>query len=147
MRKLFGKIKKDEEGAAAIEFALSFPILLLITAFIFDTGYAMFTLSSLNNAAADAARMGSVGSITLVDVDTGLTSRTLSDARLGEIEAYAAGRAAGLTADTTVVATINTGADGDAIVVDIVYLHRPLMGQLIGFGTITMTANARMLLA
>lgn len=59
MRKYL-RIVRDERGAAGIEFVITFPIIVLATLIIFDIGRATQMMSTLSNAADDAARYASV---------------------------------------------------------------------------------------
>jgi Flp pilus assembly protein TadG len=48
------------EGAAALEFALVLPLLVILLFGIIDFGYLMFVVSTMNNAAREGARRGAV---------------------------------------------------------------------------------------
>ena len=50
----------EARGNAAIEFALSFPILIVVTLMIFDIGRGLFVLTTINHLASEGARYGSV---------------------------------------------------------------------------------------
>lgn len=52
-------------GAAAVEFAIIFPLLLLVVAGIVDFGRAFFTQIQLTNAAREGARAAVVSTLTL----------------------------------------------------------------------------------
>lgn len=60
---LLSKLRKDDRGSTAVEFALTLPGMLILTFFIFDVGRAMFTFSTMNHAAAEAARFASMHGI------------------------------------------------------------------------------------
>ena len=51
---------RKREGAAALEFALVLPLLVILLFGIIDFGYLMFTVSTMNNAAREGARRGAV---------------------------------------------------------------------------------------
>ncbi|MFL6061419.1 MAG: TadE/TadG family type IV pilus assembly protein [Marmoricola sp.] len=53
---------RDERGAAALEFALIVPILVMVVFGIVDFGWAMNRDTLINNAAREGARDGSLGS-------------------------------------------------------------------------------------
>ena len=53
--------KRDQQGAAAVEFALILPIFLLMLFGIMDFGYMINRSSIVNNAARDGARQASLG--------------------------------------------------------------------------------------
>ena len=52
--------KRDERGAAAVEFALIAPLLLLLVFGIIDFGWMLMKASLVNNATRDAARVASL---------------------------------------------------------------------------------------
>ena len=54
---------RKREGAAALEFALVLPLLVILLFGIIDFGYLMFTVSTMNNAAREGARRGAVESV------------------------------------------------------------------------------------
>ena len=56
----YGDKRADERGAAAVEFALVVPLLLMLVFGIVDFGYMVNRVSMVNNAARDAAREGSL---------------------------------------------------------------------------------------
>jgi Flp pilus assembly protein TadG len=56
----YGDKRTGEQGAAAVEFALVVPLLLMLVFGIVDFGYMVNRVSMLNNAARDAAREGSL---------------------------------------------------------------------------------------
>ena len=53
---------RSREGAAALEFALVLPLLVVVLFGIIDFGYLMFVVSTMNNAAREGARRGAVDS-------------------------------------------------------------------------------------
>lgn len=59
-----------EGGAAAVEFAIIVPVLLLIVAGIVDFGRAFFTEIQLANAAREGARAAVVSTISAGDIKT-----------------------------------------------------------------------------
>jgi Flp pilus assembly protein TadG len=56
----YGGKRTDQRGAAAVEFALVVPLLLMLVFGIVDFGYMVNRVSLVNNAARDAAREGSL---------------------------------------------------------------------------------------
>lgn len=64
------RTRRTDRGAAAVEFALLLPVLLLILAGIVDFGRAMFTQISVTNAAREGARAAIGGSATAGDIAT-----------------------------------------------------------------------------
>ncbi|WP_084327823.1 TadE/TadG family type IV pilus assembly protein [Intrasporangium oryzae] len=63
-----GRRSRRDRGAAAIEFALVLPLLLLAIAGIIDFGRAFFTQISLTNAAREAVRAAVVSSPSTTDI-------------------------------------------------------------------------------
>ena len=59
---------KDDKGAAAVEFALILPVLILLIGGIVDFGRAMYTEVMLTNASREGARTAIITSATLADV-------------------------------------------------------------------------------
>ncbi|MCK4621470.1 MAG: pilus assembly protein [Desulfuromonadales bacterium] len=53
-------LKKREKGAAAVEFAILLPLLLLLIAGIIEYGLVMFNKQVITNASREAARAGIV---------------------------------------------------------------------------------------
>jgi len=62
--------RTDERGAAALEFALVMPILLLLVVGIANFGFVFAQQISLNNAARQAARYAVVDGRTCADIKT-----------------------------------------------------------------------------
>jgi len=58
MKKLFRKLSKKERAQSMVEFALIFPLLLLITYGIIEMGRMLFIYIALTNAAREGARHG-----------------------------------------------------------------------------------------
>jgi Flp pilus assembly pilin Flp len=61
MKQLKLKKIKSQKGAAAVEFALLLPILVMIVVAIFQFGVALNNMISLNHAASEGARLASIG--------------------------------------------------------------------------------------
>lgn len=85
---LLRRLRKDREGAAAIEFALVAPVLFLLLFGIYDIGHTAYLVSVLHGAVEDVAR-----DATLED-----TSTTTADAWVTNI---VKGIAPGATVSTT----------------------------------------------
>lgn len=96
------RLVRDERGSAAIEFAISFPIIVLATLMIFDIGRATQMMSTLSNAADDAARYASV------HATDSLIPKTET-----EIIAFTNTRLDGMGAGTAVTVTFTAPAGAD----------------------------------
>lgn len=101
MRK-FIQMMRDERGTSAIEFAITFPILVLVTLMIFDIGRATQTMSTLANAANDTARYASVHA-----------TDSLIPKTENEIIAFANTRLDGLGAGTAITVDFTPPAGAD----------------------------------
>ena len=60
---------KREEGAAAVEFALVLPLLMLILFGIIEFGFALYNKEVITNASREAARAGIVQAPKLTETD------------------------------------------------------------------------------
>lgn len=108
---------RTERGAAAVEFGLIAPLLLLIVFGIADFGYMLLKSHLVNNVARDGVRMASLSG-TLAEVDT-IVDAELADAGIdqadAEIEICAAG-SCGSGFDTA-------ATSGAQVAVTITYTH------------------------
>jgi Flp pilus assembly protein TadG len=133
--------RERSRGQGLVEFALIFPILILVIVAVFDVGRLVFAYNTITNAAREATRFG------IVD----------QTATLIQGEAINQGTSLGLTnADVVVefcnpitnVCTTTKPTNLDALVkVRVSYAWRaitPIIGNLIGPKTIT--ADSRMVI-
>lgn len=63
MKKILSQFKdlfRCRRGNALVEFALTFPTLVVVTLMIFDLGRALFVYTTVNNVAAEGARYAAV---------------------------------------------------------------------------------------
>lgn len=80
---IFGTTRRrrdDRRGQALVEFALVFPIFLLIFIALFDVGRAVFTYNSLTNAAREGARLAIVN-----QDETSIIDRAKSQVAMAEL--------------------------------------------------------------
>ncbi len=56
LRRFFSRFKREEDGAAAVEFALTFPIFMGLVIFAAESARLVYTLSAISFAAAEASR-------------------------------------------------------------------------------------------
>ncbi len=127
------KARCPVRGQAIIEFALIFPILLLIIMGIFDFGYAVFA----NNMIENAARAGARAAVIKANSDTIIRGRARSVAP-----------GLDLSNDAQIVISPSPNRSYDQPVsVTVRYLYRPitpLIGQVIG-GGIQLSATSTMI--
>lgn len=55
-----GRLKRRSDGQTLVEFALVLPIILLVVVGVFDAGRAVYTTSTLSQAAREGARLAAV---------------------------------------------------------------------------------------
>jgi len=119
--------RDDETGAAAVEFAIVLPLLLMLVLGGLDWGYYFFVAQVTTNAAREGAR---AGSLELVDSAT-------NNAVIATVANYL--QRAGLDPNRATVTTPPFLVDGgDTVRVDVVYPA----GSLTGFIKVIVPANA-----
>src|SRR6266542_5065485 len=69
-------------GQAMVEFALVFPILMLLLVAVFDIGRGVFSYNSITNAAREGARLGVVNQDT-----TKIVARAIAETAIAETAA------------------------------------------------------------
>ena len=117
-----------ERGAAAVEFALVLPILLVILLGILDFGLYYYNDLQLTHAARDAARYVSVGNV-------------------GDANAAIDGASATLVSTTITSRLVNPGSTGNEATVTLTATYTLLtpLPRLIGIGpTVDIDASATM---
>src|SRR6185437_3378140 len=72
----------DDAGSSAVEFALVFPVFILMVIGIFETGRALWTQSLLNYAVQTAARCGAIDTTTCASNTATVTYAVQSSAPL-----------------------------------------------------------------
>ncbi|MEJ2758554.1 MAG: pilus assembly protein, partial [Anaerolineales bacterium] len=133
-----------KQGQAMVEFAIVLPVVLMIVFGIIEVGFLLFTYSSVNSAAREAARYG----IAIEDVDGGAQRYYDCD---GIVEAgLKIGRFAGMTSGDFAIhydggpetaniadscAALASGDPstitfGDRIVVEVTHQYRPLVAYM-----------------
>ena len=65
---------KSRQGQSLLEFALILPVLVLVLVGVFDLGRALFALITINNAAREGARYGTLHSTDSADTNVKLAS-------------------------------------------------------------------------
>ncbi len=138
----FAKSFASEEGAQLVEFALTFPMLLLLMLGIIDFGLAFQRYQVLTNAAREGARVAVLPGYAQADVRTRVdqyllgSSLTPSSVRMLPV--------------TPTVVTVKPGLCMTVVPVTVEYDHAFVfmggIGSMLGssFGTKTLTSTARM---
>lgn len=138
---------KDHEGAAAIEFALVFPVMLLLTMGILEFGLIMHVNSLVDNATQEAARLGITGNTygyadrsTLIDSEirerVGFWLKESDQLKIST-QVVASGITTISPEDPYALADINNGygVGGEAVIYKVDYAWKvltPLMAEIIG---------------
>jgi Flp pilus assembly protein TadG len=126
-----GDTRRRQRGAAAVEFALVFPLLLMLVLAAIDWGWYFFIDQLVTNAAREGARAGTV-----------IAPRPTSTGAQAESAAVTAANGFLTAAHLTpqgVVATYTTVGGNDAVQVVITYP----VGSLTGLLSNLMPANAK----
>jgi len=125
----------DSRGTAVIEFALTFPTLVIVTLMIFDMGRALFALTTINHLASEAARYASVRG---ADSPTSTT--------VDAITTYVENRAVGMDLnDLTISVTFDPSSyTGGKVEVQIDYNFAFFVSGFLPVTDITMSAESNM---
>jgi hypothetical protein len=112
-------LHKNGQGQSLLEFALILPILILVLVGVFDLGRALFALITINNAAREGARYGTVDTnLKLTAVNEAVNSGILIE--LGDVTVDCP--------DDGVAWPCNRGT---AVRVTVVHSYVPLLGIII----------------
>jgi Flp pilus assembly protein TadG len=137
----FIKDWSSEKGAELVEFALTFPLLLLVSMGIIDFGLLLQRYEVLTNAAREGARVGVLGAYADADIEARVNQYLLGTGL------------SGLTVNTAVGAPTKLAVGPSCITVipvTVSYVHNYMfvggIGSYFGgsFGTRTVTATANM---
>jgi Flp pilus assembly protein TadG len=135
--------RKRQRGAAALEFAIVLPVLILLLVGIVDFGMVMGAQSQVANAAREGARAGAL---------TGSQSQAISAATNGISDMPGATNSgtnvtvACTTVSGTACSLTDTTPDtGSTITVTVTYVHTWLSPVMLGFSpTITLQGKSQM---
>lgn len=114
---VLGRKRREERGAAAVEFALIMPIFLLLLFGIIDFGYMINRSSVINNAARDAVREASLGG-------NETQVRAAANASLNGVPRATV--TVSCRKDDGAACSFSTKATGDRAIVSIRYQHKML---------------------
>ncbi len=130
------RLRADRRGALAIEFGFALPVLILITAGLFDVSLLLWSSSTIENAAAEGARFAVVN---------GGASPTPASA--ADIETYIRTQAVGVpaTALNVDVTWQPNNQSGSRVTVALAYTHNFLVGGLIGLDPVAINKTSRMI--
>ena len=147
-------MKREERGAALVEFALALPLLLVVLGGIVEWGMVFQREELLANAAREGARMATLPGYDQTSVDTRV--RAYIAAGLGTTTAsLAVAMPSGSVVLTNPVLTVPVAGGGtkdmQMAMVTVTYQHNfLLLGPVLGLinkswgGTITLTATSQM---
>jgi len=121
---------REDRGAAAVEFALVLPILLLLVLGIVQFGMTFFQWLEMEHAAREGARWGSLG-YTVTEIQ----AKVIEAAPGIELE----------SGDIVVTPDVPADHQGDSVVVEVTYDTpvMPIIGSLMGETGADMTLRAR----
>lgn len=130
------RLRADRRGAMAIEFGFALPVLILITAGLFDVSLLLWSSSTIKNSAAEGARFAVVN---------GGASPTPASA--ADIETFIRTQAVGVpaTALNVDVTWQPNNQSGSRVTVALAYTHNFLIGGLVGLDPVTINKTSRMI--
>ena len=130
------RLRTDRRGALAIEFGFAMPVLILITAGLFDVSMLLWSSSTIENAAAEGARFAVVNG-----------AQSPSPASAVDIETFIRTQAVGVpaTALNVDVTWQPNNQSGSRVTVALAYSHNFLVGGLIGLEPVSINKTSRMI--
>ena len=121
-------------GQGMVEFALIIPIFLAITLGTIELGWLVFANHTLTNATREGARYAMVHGERSGDIATVAT--------VSPVVQEFGGRFASEITVTNVEFTPETAEPGSQVLVETSYSHEPIIGMIIGAGTINLTSSS-----
>jgi Flp pilus assembly protein TadG len=115
------RIWRDEQGAAAVEFGLILPVVLLILFGTIEFGRAWNVRQTLTDAAREGARVAAVGN--------GLIAQTVLQDSVNKIVRNSAQRAGLNPANLSITPTGVGGGSGNPVSINVQYRYDPLFGR------------------
>ncbi|TVR75835.1 MAG: pilus assembly protein [Sphaerobacteraceae bacterium] len=133
MGRLFNRTHRFR-GQGMVEFALVLPVFLAITLGTIELGWLVFANHTLTNATREGARYAMVHGQRSGDVATVST--------VAPVVQDFGGRFASEITVTNVEFTPDTAEPGSQVLVETSYDHAPIIGMIIGAGTINLTSSS-----
>lgn len=133
--------RRDDQGAAAVEFALVLPLLVLLILAIISFGYMLSFRQAISQAAAEGARAAAVAPAGLGDTERSTRAREAVNDALNSYGVTCAGSVLerdGATVGSCTIgtpSTCTTGTEGECVEVTLDYAYRdhPLLpGFIVG---------------
>ena len=111
------RIGADQRGATLVEFAMILPALCVLLLGIFELGYRSYVSSVLQGALHEAARMATVGGVSMSTIDTRVRTRLSNFSSTGTVttsttsyyDFSGVSMPEKITQDTAPLGTYNTG--------------------------------------
>lgn len=126
---MFDLLHRRDRGQALVEFALAFPIFVLLVMATFEAGLAVVTFTSIQNSAREGARYA----VTAPDDTNGVTAAARQ----------AVFTLGGNTPNVTEAFPSKSDASGSPVAVTVTYQYHPLLGLI---PPIQMTARSQMII-
>lgn len=123
--------RSAQEGQSLVELALLLPVLLLILVGVLDLGRAFHAYVTVMNAAREGARYAAFHPTDTIEIRN-------------QVEQEAAGSGIDLV-QSTVIIEMDEVAPGSAVKVTVIYQFQPIMGQIFGGQSISITGSASMI--
>ena len=141
MRNPLIRFKKQEDGVAAVEFALILPLLMMIVFGIINYGILLYDQAVITNAAREGARWGAINTSASISC-TGTATGTADPCQIANSYTQANLITFGSATTSTSTAT-GAGTSGTTVTVTVSYTFTQI-GWIIGNTSNALTASAVM---
>ena len=136
-------ILKDKNGAAAVEFALILPLLILVVFGIIEFGLLLYNQQVITNASREGARAGIVVGLGRSEVPPGHETKS-ENAATNYCSSHLVTFSNNLSPLSIFSSTSGAAVSGDDLTVTVTYLYDFLILSNIGIGPITLDAKTIM---
>ncbi|HMB77739.1 MAG TPA: TadE family protein [Kiloniellaceae bacterium] len=133
-RQFLGSLRRSRDGASFVEFSLVAPFLVLLTLGIVDFGRVMWTSTTIEHVAREAARYAALH---------GAGAKV--EATAASTQTYATDRATGLKASDMQVGVTYLGgsnASGSSVTVSVTYDFNLMLAAILGFDPIQLDSES-----